>query len=179
MHRFNHPTTSKWGRPAGEGFTLIEMLIVISVMLILGAMVAPMMTQTAATRLASAAQLLAADLSYAQVESISHGDDPRVVVFDTANATYRIAASSDTATPITNPIGNQPYEVTFGSGRAREMGGVTLQSVSVGGDDTLGFGIYGELDQTVAASVTLESDGFTLVVTVDPVTGEANIGSVN
>ena len=35
---------------------------------------------------------------------VAHGDDPRLVVFDNPNDTYHIAAASDPATPITNPI---------------------------------------------------------------------------
>ena len=179
MHTPRHAATTDARRRRPRAFTFIEMMIVITIILILGALVTPMLGQTAATRLASAAQLLAADLAFAQVESISHGDDPRVVVFDQAGGNYRIAASSDPATPITNPIGNQPYQTTFGSGRARELDGVSIQGYSLDGDDTLGFGIYGELDQTTAATVTLASEGFTIVLTMDPVTGEASIGQVN
>jgi len=163
---------------ARRGFTLIEILLVVVIVMISSALVLPMFQQNESTRLAGAARLLAADLSYAQMESISHGDDPRVVVFDTVNATYRIAPSSDPSTPIAGDAG-MPYSVSFGTGRAASLTGVTIQSVSVGGDDTLGFLLYGQLDQTTDATVTLGSGNFSLTLTVDAVSGEVSIGQIH
>ena len=107
------------------------------------------------------------------------GDDLAVVVFDTATNTYHIARSSNTATPITDPISKQPYTVTFGSGANAHLAGVSIQSVSLDGDDQLKFGVYGELDQTTAATITLAAGNSTITITVDPVTGEATVGNIN
>ncbi len=170
--------TQRHAHARRAGFTLTEILIVVVIVLIAGALVLPMFDQTDATKLTSAARLLAADLEYAKIESISHGDDPRLVVFDTSTHTYHIAATSDPTTPITGDAG-MPYRVTFGSGRGASLGGVTIQSVTVGGDDQLGFGLYGQLDQTTPASITLASAGSTISITLDPVSGEAKIGQIN
>ena len=159
-------------------FSLIEVLMVVLIIAIMAAVAVPQLASDEGTRLRAAAQIVMADLAFAQVESISHSDDLRVVVFDTVNHGYSIATVSDTGTPVANPIGGQPYSVLFGTGSASGAKGVTIQSVTVGGDDILGFGAYGELDQTTAATIVLASGGLTVTITVDAVTGETTIGTI-
>jgi len=164
--------------PGARGFTLFELMVVLTILGIVAALAVPMFGQTDATRLRSAAEVLVADLGFAQIESISHGDDLRVVVFDQATDSYRIAAASDPATPITNPVGNLPYTTTFGASRASETGGVTIQGYSLDGDDQVQFGIYGQLDQTADATITLALNGLSVTITVNATNGEAAIGPV-
>lgn len=161
-----------------RAFTLIEMLIVVLVISIIGALAVARMGDTAVTQLRSAAQLLVADLGFAQVESIGHGADLRVVVFDIASNTYHIAAASDVNTPITNPVSKAPYEVTFGQGTAQSLSAVSISAVSVGGDAQLKYGVYGQLDQATAATITLITESHTVTITIHPVTGEATIGDI-
>ena len=172
------PTVPPRGSGAAGGFTFIEILIVVLVLGVASTLVVPMIGQTQSARLRAAADIFVADVAYAQAESIAHGDDTRVVVFN-APTGYHLAASSDTATPLTNPVGKLPYAVTFGSGRASSASGVTLATSTVGVDNTLGFGIYGQLDQATQASVTFSTDDYTLTVTIDPVSGEATIGAIS
>ncbi len=157
---------------------MIEIMVVVTVLSIASALVLPMFRDQGATQLRSAAKLLAADLDAAKVESLTHGDDPRVVVFNTTTHTYHLAAASDPTTPITNPFDRKPYAVTFGTGRAAALGMVDIQSVSLDGDDELGFGLYGQLDQTTPATITLAADDATLTLTLDPDTGETTIGPI-
>lgn len=153
-------------------------MIVVTILGIAAAIVVPTLGNTAPTRLRGAAQLLAADLAYAQIESLSHGDDPRVIVFDTAANTYHIAATSDTTIPITNPIGGVPYLVDYGAGRAAHLADVTISAVSLDGDSELGFGIYGQTDQSTDATITLAAGTSSVTLTVDPSTGEVTIGDI-
>lgn len=157
------------------GYTIVEMMIVLLIISIAASLVVPKLGEDAGTKLAEAARLLTADLGAAQIDSITHGDAPRIVVFDTDNHTYRIATVADPDTPVNNPIGNVPYTVTFGSGRARGLDGVTFSALTVGGDDQLGFGIYGQLDQAEDAVITLACDGSTITVTVQSSTGDVTI----
>lgn len=167
-------------RPAkpAAGFTIVEMIVVMLVLAIGSALAVPMFTGSEVTQLRSAAQLLAADLDAAQAESLTHADDPRVVVFDTTNHAYHLAASSTAATPITNLYDKKPYRVEFGKGRASALPDVTIDGFDLDGDDQLGFGIYGQLDQTAAATVTLGAGGATVTLTLDPATGETAIGDI-
>lgn len=158
-----------------QGFTLVELIMTVLVIAIAAAMVVPRMTDSAATRALAAARMLAADLEYAQVYSITHSDDVCVVVFDTTNHRYDLALASDTATPLTHPTSLQPYRITFGQGQAYALTGVQITAVSVGGDNQLKFGAYGQLDQAANATITVTCDGASAVVTVDAVTGETTI----
>lgn len=173
--------TQPIARRGTRGFTLVEVLIVVVVLAIAAAAATARMGKTHGQKLVSAAQLLAADLAFAQVESITKGEDPRVVVFTTTNGSphsYHIAAAGTPDTPITNPVGKQPYKVTFGFGRAAALDGVTISGQSVGNDGKLGFGLYGQLDQTTNATLTLACDGKSITLTVNAVSGEVTIGNV-
>ena len=163
-------------RPA-RAFTVIELLIVVTIIAIAASLVIPMVEKTGTTRLRAATRMLVADLEFAQIESMSHGDDPRLVVLEGAGG-YRIAPRSAPATAITNGADGQAYRVTYGTGRAAELAGVTISAYALGGDLELGFGTYGQLDQDTPASITLAAAGHTVTVTVDPDTGEATVGPV-
>mgnify|MGYP002624563805 CR=1 FL=1 len=154
-------------------------MIVVLILAISAALAVPRIGETSATRLSAAARQLVADLAFAQVESIAHSDDLRVIVFDTTLQQYHIAAASDTATPITNPITKFPYIVKFGQGSASQLTNVTIGTLGVGGDDQLQFGAYGQLDQGAAATIQLVCEGKTIVITIYPSTGEATLCSVN
>ena len=170
------------GRRLAGGFTLMEFLIVVVILGIIGALVLPMWRDSASTQLRSAAEILMADLAYAQMDSIAHTEDTRVVVFDTNNGRYWIAPGSTTNTPVTNPTDKNEYRVTFGEGRAGSLNQVGIDAVSVGGDTKLGFGGYGQLDQTTNASITLSAgtgaNQRKITITVDATTGEAAAGEI-
>lgn len=150
----------------------------VAVLSIISALAVPMFRGQDTTQLREAAKLLAADLDAAKFESMTHADDLRLVVFDTTNHTYHIAAASDPTTPITNPVDGQPYLVDFGEGRASALGIVQIQSVDLDGDDELGFGLYGQLDQATTATITLAANDAELTLTLDPATGESVIGQI-
>jgi prepilin-type N-terminal cleavage/methylation domain-containing protein len=158
-----------------RALTLVELLIVIMLVAIVTTLAIPMLADTEATRVQAAAQLLVADLDFARIESITHADDPCVVTFDQANGSYTVATTSAPGTPITDPATNQPYVTQFGSGRAAEMAGVSIQGYSLGGDDQVGFGMFGQIDQTTPATITLQAGSLTLTVQIDPASGEASV----
>ncbi len=159
-------------------FTIIEILIVVVVVAIVASLVVPMVSGLGVTQLRSAAQMLVADLEFAQMESMAHGDDARVVVFNAATETYHIGTQSQPTIPITNPVGNQPYLVRYGQGRGYHLDQVTIDAFSLGGDNQVAFGLYGQLDQTTPATITLGAAGLTVVITLDPMTGEASVGAI-
>jgi len=161
-----------------RGFTMVEMLTVVVIVGILSALTVPMMGDTSQTKLIAAANQIAADIGYAQIESISHADDLRLMVFDIEKNTYYIASASEPA-GINNPVGNVPYIISFGSGANKQLNGVTLSSISLNGDDRILFGVYGQLDQATAASITLACDGYQITLLVEPSTGEIAISDIS
>jgi len=160
------------------GFTLVELLVLVVILGIAATLAVPMFNDRGDIRLRSAAAVLAADLDAARIESLGHGDDPRVLVFDTDAESYRVAASSDPDTALTTLADRQPWSVTFGSGSARHFEGVGIRSVTVGGDDTLGFTAFGALDQATDAAIELEAGSFRVTITLDATTGEATLGDL-
>jgi len=157
------------------GFTLVELLIVIILLGIAAGLALPMLGDSKQLQLREAARLLAADIELTQNESIAHGNDPRLIKFDTANNQYWIAPASAPGTPITDLVRQEPLLVSFGTGRASGLSLVTIQSVNLDGDDELRFDAYGLPDQTTTASVTLAAGAATLTVQVAPGSGEVTI----
>ena len=155
--------------------TLVELLIVVVLMAIAATLAMPMLASTDSTRLRAAANLLVADLAFAQIESITHADDLCVVTFDQAAGSYMVAKSSAPTTPMADPATNQPYVTTFGSGRASEAAGVSIQGYSLDGDSQLGFGIYGQTDQATQATITLQAGSLTMTVQIDGTSGETSL----
>lgn len=163
---------------------MLEMLIVVAVIGVIGAMALPMFTGTDTTKLSAAANVLAADLDAARAESIAHGEDLRFVVFNANNLTWHIAPNSDTSTPINHPDTGLPYTRTIGQGGLKQLDGVTVSTYSLDtasetGDDKLGFGLYGQTDQTTDASITLAAGSNTVTLTVNATSGEVTIGDIN
>jgi prepilin-type N-terminal cleavage/methylation domain-containing protein len=166
-------------RRCSGAFTLVEILIVLVIMGIAATIVVPRLGDTDTSRLRAAAQLLIADLEYTQYESITHPGDTRLMVFDRLNPGYHIATSSRPGVPITDPIGSRTYLRRFGEGSASLLKDVTIAGLSLDGDRRLGFGRYGQLDQSTAAVITLGAGGHTVAITVDAFSGEIVVGEIN
>lgn len=167
-----------------RGVSMLELMIVVSILGIIGALALPMFTGTDATRLRAAANVLAADLDAARAESIAHGENLRLVVFDDTNHAWHIAAASDDTTPINHADTGQPYLRTIGTSGLKQLQGVTisafdLDTASETDDNKLGFGLYGQLDQTTDATITLAAGSSTITLTVNAETGEVTIGEID
>jgi type IV fimbrial biogenesis protein FimT len=162
-------------RRSAPAFTLVELLIVITIMAIIAGLAAPMFGEVRGIRLQEAAKLVAADIEFAQTDAILHSADPRLIRFNTAASQYWIAAGSAPATPIANPLDGSQYLVTLGAGRAAGASGVAIQSYSLGGDTDLRFDGLGVPDQTTDASVTLAAGTNTLTLIIKAGTGEVLI----
>lgn len=65
-----------------RGYTLIEILVVVAVLGIAGALVIPSMGQTSVLRVQSAVRAVVADISFAQSDAIAY-QQRRAIVFDT------------------------------------------------------------------------------------------------
>ncbi|MFW5681483.1 MAG: pilus assembly FimT family protein [Phycisphaeraceae bacterium] len=168
-------------RRSRSAFTLVEILIVVAILGIVSAIALPTLSGTAESKLRGAARMLVADLSVAQAQSMTDGENLRVVVFDTDDNAYRIAIAGSPETAIQDPIRKQPYLNRFGEGRASHLAGVEIDSVDfddADGDDLpeLAYQLYGNLDRGEPATIVLRHGDRTLTITIDPDTGEATVG---
>lgn len=153
-------------------------MLVIAILAIVTALAIPQAGADSVRRLESAAAILAAELDQARLDSIAHGDDPRVVVFDTAAHAYHVAAASAPATPLKHPTQGTPNAMAFGDGLYHNCPGVTLGTLSLDGDTTLGFDAFGSLDQATSATIQLRADVHSVTLTLDSATGEVTITGV-
>ena len=144
-----------------------------TVLMILASVVVPMFRSTDAHKLSWAATQIESDIVFAQAESFVHADSPRLVIFNTAANRYSVVPEADPLTPLTHPVSGKPHAVTFGQGDFTHLSGVSIQSYALGGDDRLGFGLYGQLDQATDASVVLVAGepSAKLTITIDSSTG--------
>jgi len=158
-----------------RGLTLVEVLVVVSILAIVGLLMVPMGSRAEATRLQMAARRLVADLEYAQIKSIGNAEDPCAVVFNAADGEYFIARRSTATLPINNPATQTPYVVRFGHGAAIGLDGVTIDGINLGGGDKLEFDSQGALSAGTNSTITLKCGAATLSVSIDADTGEPSI----
>ena len=161
-----------------RAFTFAEVLVVIVVIGVVTALIIPRLGTNNATKLIAAASVVMGDLGYAQGESISFPDDLRRFVVDPGGASYYIAAASAPTTPLTNPITKRAYRTTFGTENVTALSGVTISAYSFNGGANLNFGMYGELSQSSAATITLSCGGKTLTLTINATTGVVTVGAI-
>jgi|SoiMetStandDraft_5_1073268.scaffolds.fasta_scaffold31755_2 prepilin-type N-terminal cleavage/methylation domain-containing protein len=107
-------------------FTLIEVLVALTLVAAIAAVVAPMFSDDSRLRVMAASGIIRSDIELAQVMTISHPDNPVVVCFDPDNATYWLAYATDPTTPLPREDTGEPYQVTLGVDRARSAAGVSL-----------------------------------------------------
>jgi competence protein ComGC len=165
-------------RGRASGMTLVEIIVVVACLSIAAALVLPNLGNTGATQLRGAAETLVADLEFAQQFSLAHGDDPCLVVFDTANESVALARVSNAGSVIAHPVDKMPYYSKFGAGRLAHLSSVSIDSVDMGPDNRFAFRSLGQLDQATPVKITLRSRGMRLDVTLDPETGETAIGDI-
>lgn len=172
--RRTNPGAGAFSR-AARAFTLIELMITISVLLIVLLAVMPSMSMGGRTRLVAAAIALASDLEYARSVSISEPADPAVVRFDPEGAGYWLARASDPEQPITRPNG-EPYQVIFGVGDANLLHDVVIALAGAPEDGgAVYFDAFGRRVPAVDANINLGNESGEILVRVVAATGDVVI----
>ncbi len=155
-------------RPAyiRRAFSLLELLIAMTVLAVIAAMVMPGFQQSDRLRVMAAASILASDLEYAQVLNITMPEMPVVVQFDLDNDRYWLAYEWDPNTPIVREDTGEVYLVELGVGRARSAAGVTL-SLADPRENLFGFDPQGAIQGVFNApeiTVSMGEESLTLTV---------------
>ncbi len=100
-----------------KGFTLIELIVVLSVIGFVTAMAAPALQNLPNTRAVYAIRKLRSDVRYIQLLAI-HSQTRTRVVFDTGADTYSLERETSPGTwaVVTNPATTASYQETFNAG---------------------------------------------------------------
>ncbi|GJM18846.1 MAG: hypothetical protein DHS20C14_10590 [Phycisphaeraceae bacterium] len=178
-----HTSTS-----ARRGYTLIELLIVITILGILGTMVIPSFGSTNVLRTQAAVRTIVADITFAQSDALSY-QQSRAVMFDEDENMYTLvevngATLDADADALYDPQGpGQRYRVDFDE---MDFGGAFIQNVSFNGGGDL---IFDEIGGPVpaAGSGTLSTGGSLEVVgpqatyriNVAPFTGRVTVDQID
>jgi Tfp pilus assembly protein FimT len=147
------------------GFTLIEILIVVAVLMIAAVMVVPMMSSADSVQLRSAANMVAADLEYAKSISITKGQSYKVV-FDAFTESYRI--EDTTGTVVLHPV-KKGFDYVLDFTSEERLNRVSIDSVDFNAASEVQFDCLGSPNE--GGTVTLQANGEVMTVNVEPVTG--------
>ena len=138
---------SRW---TGHGYTLIEILVVVTILGIAGMLVLPALGQTDILRVQGAVRTIVADITFAQSDALAY-QEQRAVVFDTAENLYILVEVIDATIDAENnaiydPRGpDQRYVVDFDNPK---WGGMQLTAPDFGGQQVL---IFDELGGPIIA----------------------------
>ncbi len=163
-------------RGISGGFTLVELLIVIAIIMIAALTAIPMMSSAASVQIRSAANMITADLEYAKSMAISRAQNYSVV-FDKDTERYWIEDQDDNVLP--HPVKKGfDYVIDFqNDGRLNKVDivDVDFDTTSVVKFDYLGSPYNGGSTALNNGVINLQAGGTTTTVRVEPVTGFISI----
>ena len=147
-----------------HGYTLIEVLVVVTILGIAAAVVTPNLSQAGVFRIQAAVRTLVSDISFAQMDALGY-QEQRAIVFDIdANEYILVEVQDSTVDPENNAIYdiNRPDQRYVVSLDREEFGGTTIESAEFDGDNVL---IFDEIGGPVAtAGSSTLSDGGSVVL---------------
>lgn len=172
---------------AARGYTLVEVLVVVTILGVAGMMVVPTLGQTDVLRVQGAVRALVADLTFAQADALAYQEE-RAVVFDLNENAYTLVAVFDglvdpAANALFDPRGpGQQYIVDFDD---PVFGNAQIGQADFDGDGVL---IFDELGGPVVSpgsdvpgstgSVDIIGSRSRLRVTVEAFTGHITVAEV-
>lgn len=170
-----------------RAYTLVEVLVVITILGVAGMMVVPTLGQTDVLRVQGAVRAIVADLTFAQADALAY-QEQRAVVFDVSENRYTLVAVYDnTIDPSLNALFDpqgpgQQYIVDFDE---PAFGNSQLAAPDFDGDgivifDELGGPVIAPGSDTPASNGTVDVIGANsrLRVTVEAFTGHITVGEV-
>ena len=153
-----------------QGFTLIEVVVVIVILGIISVYATPKSVSTAEITLPSQAQKLASDIRHAQVLATSWGKSLRLSIIAGKNGTYSVSCVTSgsfpcNVSPVVNPSGGS-FSVSL------------QKSVVLCGTSTVDFNSLGQ--PSAAATYTLSIDPLSIdPLCIDPLSTNASKETVS
>ena len=168
-------------RPKQSGYTLIEVLITVTIMGLAAAVVVPNMLQGGSLGVQAGARMIIADLLFAQNEAMAQQSDRRVT-FDPSDNSYRVEKYDSSATAWVlehNPVlgaasGTQNYVVDFDDDP--RFKGIEIVSADFTGSTTVEFDDLG--NPSSGGTVRLRFDTHRYDIKVAPFTGRVTVEKV-
>jgi Tfp pilus assembly protein FimT len=159
------------GTRSRRSFTLIDLMVTLTVIVVMAALVVPRFQDDARLRLIGASRMLASDIELAQMMTIANPQDATVVRVQNSTGEYWLASASTPDDPIDRAGIPNGYRVIFGQGDAALAGGVTLLASDLE-NNTLTFNAQGGIeDLTAEPAVTLMLDSRWITLHIAPTTG--------
>lgn len=171
---------------ARRGFTLVEILVVVAILGIVGAVVGTQLGSRDDLRAEAAARVLAADLQYAQNLALAHREAHYVVIPADKSAIAIMTHDGTSWVDVEHPIDRTPLAMTFGPEGTGGGADTELANFDFAGGAVFGFDETGEPFTCAAdasspaalmkvASFNLRSGSHVRLVEVQPVTGEVSL----
>jgi len=163
-------------RRADRGFTLVEVLVVVTIIAIAAAVVVPSMSQTGSLGVQAGGRMIIADLLFAQNDAIAQ-QKSRKVVFTTAQNKYHLAALDGTVLGVNWKAGEASsgnYIVDFNNDD--RFPGVKIENANFGDDGEIVFDALGSPD--TGGTVEVVFGAFRYRITVTAMTGRVTIAPV-
>jgi len=168
-----------------RGFTLVEILVVVVILGLASAMIIPQIGSRDDLKVAAAARLIIADLTYAQNRAIAT-QAMQYVAFDTGSTpqTYAIRNSTTSSDYVTDPITHGNFIRTISTGGTPGLADVTIDVAGTGFDtlqtlafDSLGqpYAVGASTDVMNVGAIKLTCGQQSLTITIEPYTGEMSV----
>lgn len=178
---------SRLAHSAGRGFTLLELLVVIVVLGIAGALVIPAMGETGILKVQAAVRTVVSDITFIQAEAVAF-QERRAMVFDVDTSSYALVevpgstidVEANTMFDPTKPDGR--YLIDF---RDEKFGDARITAAAFSGTNTLIFdGMGGPVADAAGAipgnggTIRIAGSGQAYDIRVEPFTGRVVVSTV-
>lgn len=154
-------------------FTLVEVLVVVVIIGIAGAIIVPQMVRAGSMQIQAAGRMVIADVIYAQNEAVARAESIKLV-FETTNNRYYMTDQNDVMLQNSWRMGDSGSgNFTVDFSQDSRFNGVWISAASFGGDKTVVFDPLGAPD--TGGSVTLTSSVDSYVISIADFTGRVTI----
>lgn len=170
--------------PRHHGYTLLELLIVASLLGLAGALLVPYMNRRSTLETQAAVRMVIVDLNFAQADALANQEYRRVHFFEDGSgyailrvnqANFDHSFDPETADYLYDPLGRagaQQYYITNFT-EDKRFAGVRIGQVKIDGDNP--YITYDQLGGTVRAGGATPGTGGSIIVTSEEATYRINI----